>query len=116
MALPADRGDSVIKALELEIVRRSKARSEDLRERHARSIEMRLESQRSSAQSRLRGTIARMEAEGFDSSHNGYRNLVMGQRRNIEAELEKIEASFRNPVQPTVTHELFGYGLIEVVK
>ncbi len=116
LALPADRGDSVIKALELEIVRRSKARSEDLRERHARSIEMRLESQRSSAQSRLRGTIARIEAEGFDSSHNGYRNLVMGQRRNIEAELEKIEASFRNPVQPTVTHELFGYGLIEVVK
>ena len=114
--LAEDDAVRVVDALESEIAFRRGARERVLREREARSHDMRLESQRSNTESKLRRVVARTEAPEFYKKEQRYQNMTLGSKKNLEDELNKIELSFRHPVPPTVTHELFGYGLIEVVR
>lgn len=112
-ALPLDGGEEIVQALESAVASRRAAREQDLCVRQTRSLAMRLESRRSQAQSTLRRVNDRINSDGFENRKLSYRTMIRGQQRKLEEDLRKIEDSFRNPVPPTVTHELFGYGLIE---
>ena len=115
LRLPDVTAERVIDALEASVVERRAERERELREKHSQSLQMRLESRRSrvvTALGRIRSRIAQSE---FNDRKPNYRNMTLGNQRNLEKELQDIEKAFQNPAMPTVLHQSFGYGLLEVV-
>jgi superfamily II DNA or RNA helicase len=115
LSLPPQDAEFILEHLEHAADARRSDRESELRARHSRSLEMRLQSQRSRAATELGRIKSRIGGADFDSRQPRYRNMILGQRRNLEEQLRKIDAEFTNPRLPTVTFARFGFGLIEVV-
>ncbi len=114
LGLPGSDGDGVLERLEEAADERRVERECEIRERHARGLQMRLQSQRSRTVTELRRTEARINSADFESRQPRYRNMILGQRRKLEDQLKLIDASAASPRLPTVIFERFGFGLIEV--
>jgi superfamily II DNA or RNA helicase len=115
LGLPDHFAESVLDALDCTVVARRADRERQLRERHARSMEMRLQGRRSRAVTELGRMQARVDSPDFASRQARYRNMILGRVSNLKKELDEIERDFSNTRLPTVSAESFGYGLIEVV-
>lgn len=114
-SLPEELGASILEALECAAVERRAEREREIRESHTRSQAMRLQSRRSRAVTQQSRVKSRIEGANFESRTPQYRSMILGQLRNLEEEIKKIEDSFSKPRLPTVSSSSFAYGLIQVV-
>lgn len=115
LTLPASGGDAIVEALEEAADARRVEREREIRERHERGLQMRIQSQRSRTVTELGRLRARVESPDFESRQPRYRNMILGQRRKLEEQLRSIDAAASSPRLPTVIFERFGFGLIEVL-
>ena len=115
LMLPASDGDGLIERLEEAADERRVEREREIRERHERGLQMRIQSQRSRTVTELGRIKTRIESTDFDSRQPRYRNMILGQRRKLEEQLKIIDVAASSPRLPTVIFERFGFGLIEVV-
>lgn len=115
LRLPSATAAHIVEALETSVVERRAERERELREKHTQSLQMRLESRRSRVVTALGRIRARVAQSEFNERKPSYRNMILGNQRNLENELQVVELEFQNPKMPTVLHQSFGYGLIEVV-
>ena len=114
LRLPDQLAESILESLDCAVVERRAEREEQIRERHERSMQLRLQRQRSRAVAELGRMKARIESPDFNARQPRYRNMILGRQRNLEEELRKIHEAFSTTRVPTVTAASFGYGLIEV--
>ena len=114
LSIPVDCAALLLETLHETVVGLRGLREAELRQRHDRSHQMRVDSERSQGESKLRDANARIQDPEFSGRQEVYRRMIMSKKAKWEAELHRIKLEFANPTLPGVEFQMFAYGLIGV--